>query len=434
MKFNDDEKMLAEAYGQVHEPFSVLTEYRSNLRHKFGAPTRAGKARRAAGQDTTNDINKVSDRFYQAFGDGEPIEGKVFKRWLQKQMSGTDLGGSPAMMNIPDTVETKRGGWGMSKPMGIGIIHDVVGDAHSIKLRGAAPAAPKKSYSWLPKGGGEERENSTVLGNDDNTEEDATAQNVATTNAADVGGAADQSTETPKAQPTPVGAEPKAQPTPVGAEPKAQPTPVGAGPVTDLGSEEPDHVEPIDDLVSGEQPDRADAQPGPPDVGQGPAALNPPQKPETTVSAEPTVGGPPSVGKGKVSPATRSKFGYPEDDKETQDAKKAAAAPQPQTDRNSKLYKGELTPGTDEYKNKHGDLDPANLQQHSRSPEDYTQQIIKLQHQIEDSPDRRGNAKLQKKLDSLFEARNQLIRRNIISAKRNVLAKPGFMSDNWGNF
>ena len=60
--------------------------------------------------------------------------------------------------------------------------------------------------------------------------------------------------------------------------------------------------------------------------------------------------------------------------------------------------------------------------------------IIKLQHQIEDSPDRRGNAKLQKKLDSLFEARNQLIRRNIISAKRNVLAKPGFMSDNWGNF
>ena len=175
--------------------------------------------------------------------------------------------------------------------------------------------------------------------------------------------------------------------------------------MTNLGSIEPNPNDSVNDLVGGEQPDGADTQT------------------EPLRSKE-------SEGMQK----TRKDLTYPKD-KETQDAEKAAAAPQPQTDRTSKLYKGQPTPGTDEFVKKHGsEFNPANLPQHSRSPEDYTQQIIKLQHQIEDSPDRRGNAKLQKKLDSLFEARNQLIRRNIISAKRNVLAKPGFMSDNWGNF
>ena len=146
MMSNKDDKMLAEAYGHVYEPFSVLTEYRR--KPFFRMPTKAGKARKGAAIDVTNDINTVSDRFYQTFGDKEPVSGEVFKNWLQQQMRDTDLGGSPAVMNIPDTVETKRGGWGMSQPMGISIIHDVVGDAHKLKL-GGKPT--RQNYKWLPR-------------------------------------------------------------------------------------------------------------------------------------------------------------------------------------------------------------------------------------------------------------------------------------------
>ena len=397
MKFSNDEKMLLEAYNQVHSTFSVLTEYRgnklNNMMTRGWHTTKAGRSRAGGRVDVNNDINKVSDKFYKAFSGGQPVEGAVFKRWLQKQMgSDININGSPAFMRIPDTIETTRSGLlKQTEPMGIQILHDVIGDAHKIKLGGASPAAPKKPYAWEPKGGGEEEEKrhgTTILGNDDNTEEDETAHDVAPTNAADGGG--DTKTDTT---------------TDVVA------TGTDTGPVTPVKEPETQDMQDELDLNSPEEP----VQP----VGASPASTKKPgflhtaedklglSSNETTSSAEP------------VAPA----------------AAQPVAAPGGQQDRNSKLYKGQLTPGTPEYKAKHGTMDSKNLPQHSKSPEDYTKQIIKLQHQIEDSPDRRSNAKLQKKLDGLFESRARLERENILTISRsNILAKSGFMSDSWGNF